>query len=71
MKAALFSILLALSALLAAGNAPASAQTASVEQTYRLGAGDKVHVNIFGQPELSGDFVVDTTASFSCRWSGK
>ena len=61
MKAALLSILLAMSALLAVGNAPVCAQTASVEQTYRLGAGDKVHVNIFGQPELSGDFVVDST----------
>jgi polysaccharide export outer membrane protein len=63
MRATFLSILLVLAALaIGAAATPVRAQTtASIEQTYRLGAGDKVQVNVFGQPDLSGDFVVDGT----------
>lgn len=30
---------------------------------YRLGAGDKLHVTVFGQPDMSGDFTVDSAGS--------
>jgi protein involved in polysaccharide export with SLBB domain len=44
--------------------APAAAAAPIVPATtadegYRLGSGDKIHVGIFGQPDLNGDFVVD------------
>src|SRR3984957_2342616 len=43
------------------------AGTASVPQTaaqnaddsYHLGSGDRIHVGVFGQPDLNGDYVVD------------
>jgi protein involved in polysaccharide export with SLBB domain len=65
MKAFAAIVLLVLGSLLA-GLTPAAAQSAdptgaSVAESYRLGAGDKVRVNVFGQPELSGDFVIDGT----------
>ena len=64
MRAAFLSILLVLTALVMTAADPACAQaTSSIQQTYRLGAGDKVHVDIFGQPEMSGDFLVDGTGS--------
>jgi protein involved in polysaccharide export with SLBB domain len=37
--------------------APAAATTGSVD-AYRLGAGDKVSVNVFGENDLSGEFLV-------------
>jgi len=32
---------------------------------YRLGAGDRVHVNVFGQPDLTGNFTVDGAGNLS------
>ena len=37
--------------------APATATTGAVD-AYRLGAGDKVSVNVFGENDLSGEFLV-------------
>ncbi len=45
-------ILLAWSVVPAAGQSPAS-------QAYKLAPGDKIVVTVFGQPELSGDSMVD------------
>jgi protein involved in polysaccharide export with SLBB domain len=39
--------------------AATAASSASTDDEYRLGSGDKIHVGIFGQPDLNGDFVVD------------
>lgn len=36
--------------------APASG---AMDSAYRLGSGDKVRVNVFGQPDLNGEYVVD------------
>lgn len=47
---------------------PADPGTASVESTvsvYRLGNGDSLRVNVFGEPELSGDYAVDGTGAIS------
>ena len=50
-----------------AGNATARQQTASVpppmtaDPGYRLGTGDTVHVTVFGETDLSGDYPIDGT----------
>jgi protein involved in polysaccharide export with SLBB domain len=38
---------------------PSSGPQAAEREPYRLGPGDKVRVNIYGEQELSGDFDVD------------
>ncbi len=38
-------------------SAPATATTGSID-AYRLGAGDKISVNVFGEDDLSGEFLV-------------
>lgn len=53
--------------LLLAGS-PAAAQTASPPASaegYRLGAGDKVRVTIFGEPSLTGEFEVSATGALA------
>ncbi|HEX2255834.1 MAG TPA: polysaccharide biosynthesis/export family protein [Afifellaceae bacterium] len=40
--------------------APAEEPMSSLASEYRLGPGDKLRVRVFGEPELSGDFVVDS-----------
>lgn len=58
------------------GNAPASSQQLAVAtptpgnaaidtNEYRLGAGDHVRINVFGQPDLSGVFTVDGAGNLS------
>jgi polysaccharide export outer membrane protein len=50
-----------------APQATSPAGTASVPQTaaqsaddgYHLGSGDRIHIGVFGQPDLNGDYVVD------------
>jgi polysaccharide export outer membrane protein len=39
--------------------AAATSHDSSIEETYRLGSGDKLRVNIFGQSDLNGEYVVD------------
>src|ERR1700753_1500166 len=34
-----------------------------VSQTYRITAGDKIAVNVFGQPDLSGEPIVDQSGN--------
>ena len=47
-----------------------SAQT-QTNTAYTLGTGDKLRVNVFGQPELSGEFVVDGTGAISLPLIGQ
>jgi polysaccharide export outer membrane protein len=47
------------------GNFPPLPQTASGESSYQLGPGDKLHANVFGAEDLSGDFTVSDTGSLS------
>ncbi|MCC7046245.1 MAG: polysaccharide biosynthesis/export family protein [Alphaproteobacteria bacterium] len=45
---------------------PARAQgTAGGQGVYRLAPGDRITVTVFGQPDLSGDFLIDTAGSIS------
>ena len=37
----------------------------NVNLVYVLGAGDKVHVTVFGEPDLTGDFAVNGTGDIS------
>ncbi len=46
----------------AADARPAAAQA---DTTYRLGAGDRIRVTVFGQEDLSGEFEVDGTGRVS------
>jgi len=46
------------------------AQPASSPQTYRLAAGDRVSLTIFGQAELSGDLVIDMTGNINIPFVG-
>ncbi len=50
-------------AVLLAGMAPAAADASAAYggADYRLGSGDKVHVTVYDQADLSGDFQVDAT----------
>jgi protein involved in polysaccharide export with SLBB domain len=65
MKTLVLSLLFFISGLVASAlPLPAVAQaSAGTDQEYKLGAGDKVHVNVFGQSDLTGDFVVDGTGA--------
>ncbi|KCZ56038.1 polysaccharide biosynthesis/export family protein [Hyphomonas chukchiensis] len=49
-------------------SAPTQAQT---NTAYTLGTGDKLRINVFGQPELSGQFVVDGTGAISLPLIGQ
>lgn len=39
--------------------------TGIIKDVYQLGAGDKVHVAVFNEPQLTGDFVVDSAGQLS------
>jgi polysaccharide export outer membrane protein len=39
--------------------APASATVAIVDDNYRLGAGDKMKITVYDEPDLTGEFLVD------------
>ena len=51
----------------APGNPPAASATPGAAtfsgNDYHLGSGDKIHVSVFGQADLNGDFVVDGAGS--------
>ena len=47
-----------------------SASTAS-DDDYRLGAEDKVKVNVYGEVDLSGEFVVDSSGNLSAPFVGQ
>src|ERR1700758_2533992 len=38
---------------------PAPAAAAGTDTSYVLGPGDKIRVNVFGQSDLGGEFVID------------
>ncbi len=38
---------------------------AAEDETYTLGAGDKVQVTVFGEPHLSGEFIVNANGTVS------
>ena len=70
-KSLLAPLLAAVSFILAAcATAPAPAgpntvTTASSPKVYQLGTGDQIRISVFGQQDLSGEFVVDGTGSIA------
>jgi protein involved in polysaccharide export with SLBB domain len=44
---------------------PSIATTASTPTVYQLGTGDQIRISVFGQPDLSGQFVVDGTGAIA------
>ena len=39
--------------------------TATIDSTYKLAPGDRVFINVFNQPDLSGEFTLDGDGRFS------
>lgn len=50
----------------AAGGAPPAS-----DDDYRLGAEDKVKVTVYGEPDLSGEFVVDSSGVLAAPYIGQ
>src|SRR5690606_9061872 len=65
----LLALFLALSPLHALAAGPAERAQASQDET--LSVGDKVTVSVFGQADLSGDFVLDGTGSVQMPLIGR
>jgi protein involved in polysaccharide export with SLBB domain len=43
-------------------SAPASSQAPAItDEHYRLGTGDKLRINVYGEDDLSGEFLVDSS----------
>ena len=50
---------------------PAQSAVAQVQQEYRMGPGDRLNVTVFGQPDLSGEVVIDGTGRISLPLIGQ
>ena len=50
---------------------PGSQDPQSSAEDYRLGAEDKVKVTVFGEPDLSGEFLVDSSGVLSAPFLGQ
>ena len=44
---------------------PPPPPTATIDATYKLAPGDRVFINVFNQPDLSGEFTLDGDGRFS------
>jgi protein involved in polysaccharide export with SLBB domain len=55
--------------LTACADAPPPVTTATPD-AYRVGAGDKLQVTVFGEKDLSGEFVVDDTGAIAYPLAG-
>ena len=49
----------------------ASAEASLVAQNYVLGVGDRLRIIVFGEPTLSGEFVIDSTGTVSLPLIGE
>ena len=47
------------------------AASASAQSGYRLGAGDKLKVTVFGEEDASGEYEIDATGTISARLIGR
>lgn len=46
-----------------ASNAPAASAPQTTQNGYRLGAGDRLHITVFGEETLTGDYEVTATGA--------
>jgi polysaccharide export outer membrane protein len=53
------------------GSAEAVQQAASAAQEYQLANGDKVHINVFNEANLSGDYVVAPDGTITLPLAGQ
>ena len=60
-------LMLAVSAVTWAQQVP----TTDVDSSYRLGAGDKVQIDVFNQPDLTGEYTLDGNGRFTMHLIGK
>ncbi len=49
----------------------ADSQKAAAQSGYRLGAGDKLKVTVFGEEDASGEYEIDATGAISARLIGR
>jgi protein involved in polysaccharide export with SLBB domain len=59
---------------LLAVSAPSFGQEApvgEVDSSYRLGAGDKIQIDVFNQPDLTGEYTLDGNGRFTMHLIGK
>jgi len=57
--------------LLAACAEPPPSDVATPVTEYRLGPGDRVHVDVFGEPDMSGDYDVDGAGALPLKLIGR
>ncbi|HEY8948109.1 MAG TPA: polysaccharide biosynthesis/export family protein [Rhizomicrobium sp.] len=72
--AALCSLMLSVSACAngpVAGSADALQQADTAAQDYQLASGDKVHIDVFGEGNLSGDYVVGPDGKITLPLAGQ
>ena len=50
---------------------PAAAQASATDAQYRLSVGDKLHVVVFGQDDVSGDFQIDGAGNITMPLLGQ
>lgn len=67
---AALALLLLLPALLAACGSPGAPDLAVEPSAYRLGPGDRVQVTVFGQEDLTGEYLVDGAGNISMSLIG-
>ena len=46
-------------------------QAAVADTSYHLGAGDKIQINVFNQPDLTGEYTLDGNGRFTMHLIGK
>lgn len=71
----LFAVMIALSACAgSSSDGPVTATPSKTEagaEDYRLGAEDKLKVTVFGEPDLSGEFLVDSSGVLAAPFIGQ
>lgn len=60
-------LILLVSTITSAQETPAG----DADSSYRLGAGDKINIDVFNQPNLTGEYTLDGNGSFSMHLIGK
>jgi len=55
----------------AAGSQSGSGDTETQDISYRLGAGDKLEIDVFNQEDLSGEYTLDGSGRFTMHLIGK
>ncbi len=60
-------LMLLVSAMACAQETPAT----EADSSYRLGAGDKINIDVFNQPDLTGEYTLDGNGRFSMHLIGR